>query len=442
MAKPRGSLLEGNVGQQIRSLSIPMLWGLASINVFYIADTWFIGQLGTKYLAAFGFIAPVIMVFMGAVFGLMIGSTSVLARLYGAGDMEKLRQVSTDTWTLTFIVITTASIIGISTVDHIFRLMGAPEDLLPMIDEFMFVWYCGLPFLSLTMVCYSFLRATGDTTFQASMQVIATVIMLGLDPLLIYGWAGFPRMELTGAALALVTSNIICFFVTVYRVVIRRRMLSGMIFHAGIFESWKKVLHIGLPSIISNQVAPISFGIVTSLAAGFGNEAVAALGVANRIENVVAMFFYCLGSGISIFAAQNHGAGNYGRIQEAARIGAGYSLLLGVLSAVALYAFATPIAALFDDNKQVILYTAQYLMIVPISYAGFSVMIIGNSIFNAVGKPLPATALIMLKMVVFYVPLAYVMQGYFGFTGILVALMITNIVTGLISYLWNRKAIS
>lgn len=442
MAENRATLLEGDVGRQIRSLSIPVVWGLISINVFYIADTWFIGKLGTKYLAAFGFISPMVMLFMGVIFGLMVGATSVLARIYGAGDMEKLRQTSTDVWLLTFICVTVVSIVGIFTIDDLFRRMGAPEDLLPMIDAFMMIWYCGLPFLSLTMVGYSFLRATGDTKFQSSMQMTATVIMLVLDPFLIYGWAGFPRMELAGAAAALVASNVICFFISMYRIIIRRRMVSGVIFHAGIVESWRKVLHIAVPCIFSNLIAPISLAVVTRMAAAFGQPAVAALGVASRIENTVVMLFYALASGVAIFAGQNHGAGNYGRIQEAARISSIYSIVIGLSAALVLYILAVPIAGFFDDNPQVVGYTAEYLRIVPVSYAAFSVMIICNSIFNAAGKPLPPTVTMILKMVVMYVPLAYILQKYMGFTGIVVALAVTNIVIGIISYLWNKKAIS
>lgn len=442
MAEIRASLLEGDIKRQLRDLSVPVVWGLISINVFYIADTWFIGRLGTEYLAAFGFISPMIMLFMGVIFGLMVGATSVLSRIYGAGDMEKLRQTCADIWLLTLICVTAASVLGLATIDSLFRRMGAPESLLPMIDEFMVVWYCGLPFLSLTMVGYSFLRAAGDTKFQSSMQITATAIMLALDPVLIYGWFGFPRLELTGAALALVVSNVICFFITIYRIVIRRRMVARLSFHAGIVESWKKLLHIAVPNIFSNLIAPVSLAIVTRMTAAFGQAAVAALGVASRIENTVVMMFFALAGGMAIFSGQNYGAGNYGRIQQAARIGAGYALVIGFASAAILYLVAEPLAAVFDSNPDVIAHTAQYLRVVPVSYAAFGVMLICSSIFNAAGKPVPPTVLVVLKMVVLYVPLAYILQGYFGFTGIVVALSVTNVVTGVIAYLWNRKAIS
>jgi Na+-driven multidrug efflux pump len=96
----------------------------------------------------------------------------------------------------------------------------------------------------------------------------------------------------------------------------------------------------------------------------------------------------------------------------------------------------------FDSNPDVVGFAKQYLHWVPISYAALGTMILANGIFNSIGRPLPSMLIIFMKAVVLYIPMAWWLKGIFGFTGILMALMLTNIMVGVISFFWSRKAIS
>ena len=117
-------------------------------------------------------------------------------------------------------------------------------------------------------------------------------------------------------------------------------------------------------------------------------------------------------------------------------------MIWGLGIAAGLWIFAYNIPTFFDTNPQVIAYTAQYLHWVPISYGALGVLVVSNAALNAMGKPLPATTLILLKTFVIYVPLAYLLQAKMGFSGILAALLVTNFILGIVSYFWNRKIAS
>jgi len=200
---------------------------------------------------------------------------------------------------------------------------------------------------------------------------------------------------------------------------------------------------VALPSIVSNQIAPISAAIITWMAAGFGREAVAALGVASRIEAIALLVFYATGASVSIFTGQNFGAGNFGRIKEAVEAGSRFAIGWGLLMAAGLWVFATRIPVYFAENApQVVSHAADYLRWVPISYGALGTMIISNAALNGMGRPLPATLLILLKAIILYIPLAWLLQAHMGFQGILIALMATNFTVGLISYVWNREVAS
>lgn len=438
----RKNLLEGDVGSHLRRLAFPLMWGLFAMSAFNIADTVYISRLGTSALAALGFTIPLVMFFMGIIFGLTVGTTSVLARAYGEGDLEKVRGLATDSLVLSALLATASSIIGYFLIDHVFALMGAQRDIMPLIHRYMAIWYCGMVSTALLFSGNACIRATGDTLFPAIIMTLTAVINICLDPFLIFGWGPFPRMGLAGAALTLVIANSLACMTSLYCLAFRKKILSPVLFHANTLKSWKRVLHVGVPSMFSNMIAPVSAAVITWLAAGLGKETVAALGIATRIEGLALLVFFALGAGVSIFTGQNYGAGNYGRIAEITRLAAKYSLYCGLGLAAVLWFFAKDIPLFFDKQPLVISGITEYLHIVPISYGAMGVMITSNAALNAMGKPFPATVLILLRTFGLYVPLAWLAGKYYNFTGILMALFFTNVVIGIISYLWNKRLVA
>jgi len=436
----RKNLLEGDVAPHLRRLAFPLMWGMFAMTAFGIVDSLYISRLGTSALAALGFTMPLVMFFMGIIFGLSVGTMSVLSRAYGEGDFDRVRRLATDSLVLTTILVAASAIVGYFLIDHIFLLMGASREILPLIHHYMAIWYGGMTFLSIQLIGNSCIRATGDTAFPSMMMTLSAVISICLDPFLIFGWGPFPEMGLTGAAVTVAVAYVMTATASLYFLVFRKKILLARVFHEGTVASWKKILHVGIPSIISNMIAPLSAAIVTWMVADLGKEAVAALGIATRIEGSAILVFYSLGAGVSIFTGQNFGAGNYGRIGEITNIAAEYSLAWGAAIAALLWIFAERISLFFDGHALVIAYITQYLRIVPISYGAMGIMVTANAALNAMGKPLPATALVLLRAFVIYIPLAWLAEKHYGFSGILMALAFTNIAVGSVSYLWNKNA--
>ncbi|MDE1153412.1 MAG: MATE family efflux transporter [Micavibrio sp.] len=442
-ATPRPSLLEGDVGRHLRRLALPLAWGMLAMTSFSVADTFFISRLGTQYLAALGFCLPVVMFFMGIIFGLSVGTSAAVSRVYGSGDFPRVQRLASDAVSLTAVIILVASVIGFFAQEHIFKLMGATPDLMPLIRSYMNIWYIGMPFMGVMMNGNACIRATGDTRFVSHMMTLLSVTNILLDPCLIFGFGPFPQMGMAGAAATHVVAAYVTCMVSLYVIIFKKKMIrTDLIIHPGLMDSWKRVLHVAIPSVISNQIAPISAAIITWMAARFGGEAVAALGVASRIEGLAILVFYSMGASVSIFTGQNFGAGNLGRIKEVTETASRYAVIWGFFTAAILWLFALEIPALFDKNPLVIAYTGHYLQWVPISYGAFGMMVVSNAALNSMGKPMQATVLILLRSVIIYVPFAYLLQHYMGFQGILVALMVTNFAVGLVSYLWNREVAS
>jgi putative MATE family efflux protein len=344
----RENLLEGDIAPHLRRLSIPLVWGLFAMTSFGIVDALYISRLGTLSLAAFGFTIPVVMFFMGIVYGLAVGTTSLLARVHGEGDFAKVQRLATDSMVLTTIIVCVSSIVGYFLIDGVFRLMGAGADVMPLVHSFMAIWYMGMIFMGYMFVANACIRAAGNTRLPAALLILTSVLNACIDPFLIYGWGPFPKMGLNGAALTLVISYTITGAVGLYFVICKEDLIRLPLFHEATLHSWKRILHVGIPSMIANLIGPLSQAAVTWLAAIIGTEAVAALGVATRIEALAVLVFYAMGAGISIFAGQNFGAGNYGRVKEMISLGSRYALLWGGFIMVILWAFADEIPLFFD----------------------------------------------------------------------------------------------
>jgi putative MATE family efflux protein len=326
------------------------------------------------------------------------------------------------------------------TIEPLFRTLGAKNETIPLIREYMRIWYIGVPFVIIPMVGNNAIRATGDTKTPSAIMMVAVIVNLVLDPLLIFGLGPFPRLELAGAALATVLARATTLIVSLVILSRRENMITlkapGM---KEVFQSWKQILYIGIPTAGTNIILPVSIGIVTRLVSAYGPESVAGFGVASRVEMFALTLIFALGTVIIPFVGQNLGAGKNERIWEGVKFSLLFSMLWGVFLFVLLLFFARPISGIFNENPDVIESTALYLIIVSISYGAQGVFRLTSSIFNGLKKPLPAALLAIVRMFVFYIPFALLGSRIFELRGIFAAAALANFATALISFLWIKK---
>ncbi len=418
-----------------------MLGGILSMILFNVADTFFVGQLGTRQLAAISFTFPVVMVLISLAIGLGSGTSSVLARAIGSGDREYVRRLTSDAMLLAFVIVGILALLGIATIDPLFRALGASDELLPLLRDYMEIWYLGMVFLVVPMVGMAGIRATGDARLPGLMMISTSLLNVALDPILIFGLFGMPRLELQGAALASVIARTLTFVVSLSVLHFRLRMLSfrwlGM---AAMLRSWRAVLHVGLPAAGTQVIIPVSNGLIIAMIAPFGLEAVAGFGVATRIEAVAMVAFFAISAIIGPFMGQNMGAGRWDRNRQAVRLLGRFCLVWGGAMALLLALVGSDLARLFNDAPAIVAVAGAYLSMVPISYAAYGFAMIAIAAFNGLGRPLPAVGISTLRVFVVYLPLALLGRWLFGVEGIFAAALLANLGVGFGSYLWIRRA--
>jgi putative MATE family efflux protein len=440
MQAQKARLTQGPVGRHLVDMTLPMLLGITTMMAQSFIDAWFLGKVGDRALAAFSFGFPILMIVTSVAIGLGAGTSSVVARAIGNEDHSRAKRLVTDSLILSFLITATVSFIGLLTIDPLFRLLGAPEDMIPMIRSFMTILYAGVPFVVVGMVGMSGMRATGDTRLPGKLMIAGALLNVVLDPIFIFGLGPVPAMGLDGAAMAGLLARGAIFVGTLYLLLHRLHMVT---FEkpelAELRQSWRDILHVGLPAAGTNAIVPVGLAVITAMIARFGPEAVAGFGVASRIESLVLVLYYALSAVIGPFVGQNLSAGKDDRIQLSLRLCAMFCMASGLVVAILLALLSGFLPGLFSDNEAVMSVTRMFLWVAPISYGAYGIVMVVNAAFNGLGKPMPGVIISVTRILGLYVPLAMLGMYLYGIVGIFAAYAAANLISGAIGYFWARN---
>ncbi|HBL55098.1 MAG TPA: MATE family efflux transporter [Deltaproteobacteria bacterium] len=435
-------MTEGPVGPSLIRLSIPMIFGLVSILLINLVDTFYISLIGVRELVAISFTFPVTFTLMSFSFGIGIGASAVISRAIGEGDHHRVQRLTTDSLLLVALIILCVAGISFISLRSIFTLMGATDESFPLIEEYMIPWLMGVVFVVIPIVGNSAIRATGDTKTPSLIMVIAAVVNAVLDPLLIFGYGPFPELGIQGAAIATVISFISIMLAGLWVLGIRNRMLTanwpGI---AEILRSWKALLYIGIPAMLTQLLFPVSNAVLTRIAADLGDATVAAFGVGTRIESLAMIGSMALSSVIIPFIGQNYGAQNFDRIKDASRFLLRFALVWGASVWAILALISGGIAWAFTDDPEIQNFIQQFFWIVPFGFAFHGISQLISASCNALHRPFHSTTINILRLFLFLIPLVYLGSQIWGTTGFFFGIALGNLATGGIAWFWFRSTI-
>jgi len=431
-------LTQDPVPKALFRLTAPMMLGVSSTILVSMLEIAFIGQLGTVQLAAITFTFPLVMILTSIALGIGIGTSSVIARGIGSGTREDARRLGTHSLILVGVSTFVLSLLGWVSINPVFTALGATPEVLVEIHRYLDIYYPGVVLMTLTMVAGNIMRANGSANIPGVVMTLGALANLILDPILIFGWFGLPRMELAGAAAAMVitragTAAVLLYYVAQGHMILTRRVWPEF------FRSCKRILHVGLPAMATQLIGPISAAIATRLLAGHGEVVVAGYGVATRVEAVAVMLLFALSGSIGPFVGQNWGANRPERVAEGLRVAYQFCIAWGIIAALPMIFFGGTIASWIDDTASVMATAAFYLAVVPWSYGLWGILMMTSASFNALGKPIPSTVLSFTRMFILFIPMALLLNQLLGFQGIFIATAISNSVMGILGFLWFRK---
>ncbi len=439
--KSRPKLTEGPVLSHLLRLGIPMSIGIFAVMSASVIDTFYVSRLGTTPLAAVSFCVPLLFVLQSLSVGLGAGASSVVSRAAGEGDHDRLSRQTTDSVLLAFLIVAAFATAGYFGFEQIVRLAGASDELMPDIRSYLRISFIGSAFIVGPMVAGNILRALGDARVPGMTMVAGAAINLILDPFLIFGIGPFPRMEVAGAALATVLSNVLAIVVMGWYMVHRERLIVLKLPPWDeLAHSWWEVLKVGVPATATNIANPITIFIVTAAFATYGDAAVAGIGVAGRIEFLFAIPLLALSASIGPITGQNGGAGLHLRVREAFRASFMVSAIWAAGTGITLFFLSGFVAHLFSADPDVQYVIRLHLSIVPLTAMGYGIVITAAAGFNALGRPLPGMIMTFGRSFVLIGVGVWVGGHYFGILGVIMVLAMANMISGVLALLWVRQA--
>lgn len=360
----------GSIPRLLITFAIPLLIGNLFQQLYNTVDSIVVGNFVSKQaLAAVGCSTPIINMLIGVFMGFSSGAGVVISQYYGAKDGEKLHDAVQTAITLTLILCTVLTAVGVTAAPFLLRMMDTPADVFPEAVEYLRIFFWGMTGTLLYNMGAGVLRAVGDSTRPLYFLIFSTLLNTVLDVLFVrfFSWG------IAGAAWATVISQCISALLvmlllsrakTDYRVDYRRLGIRGRIL--------RKILAIGLPSALQLGITAFSNVFVQSYINRFDSSAMAGWAAYLKIDSFAMLPMMSLSLSITTFVGQNLGAGNRDRAISAPKLAMKMGLAVMVVILTPLMIFAPQLVRLFNGDPEVLRFGTWFIRVISPFYLTFS----------------------------------------------------------------------
>ncbi|MGL1891337.1 MAG: MATE family efflux transporter [Spirochaetaceae bacterium] len=441
-------LLQGDIKKHMIRLALPNMGGMLAIILFNITDTFFVSKLGVNSLAAMGFTFPIVMVIGAISSGISMGAGSILARAVGKKDHHLMNRIATDGILLSIMAVAIISIFGLTTITPLFRVLGAEENIIPLIKQYMVVWYSGVIFIVMPPVSDSCMRAIGDMKRPFYVMLVCAGVNFILDPIFIFdNFTIFNininglNLGIKGAAFATLIARASGMIVSLSFVHFKYKLIDFKYnSFKELLDSWKNILSIGIPGALVRLLPQLVRGFLTKLAATVGGTtAVAAIAAASRIESFSAIISMAVGVSLIPIMGQNYGAGKLERVEESRKLIIKIAIVYGVILTALAALFWRQLGGIFSTDEQVITYIGNYLVIIMVGSVGLNLYNWLSEGLVAIGKPKISLILNSIGTLLILIPFLYLGANIGGFRGMIVGLAIGQIIIGIVAEIIGKK---
>ena len=434
------------VKQAVLKMAVPTVIGQLIVLVYNLADTFFVGRTGNPYMVAGASLILPIFNISNALSGVIgMGGGTLISRLLGANRREEAGKVSAFTFYTAILIGFVWSLLIMMFMDPLLNLLGASSNTYTYAYQYAFcVVVLGSVPTVLQLTCAQMLRATGfsgKAGFGVSMGGILNVI---LDPLFMF--VLLPKgYEIVGAGIATLLSNVITmiYFMVQIHLSKNQSVLSLSIKDAKPeASSIKSIFVTGIPGGISNLLFDISQVMINKLMSAYGDIALAAIGIVLKAERIPLNTGVGICQGMIPILAYNYTARNKERMKETIRFSRMCGLIVAAFSIV-LYELAAPqIMQIFINESQTVALGASFLrarcLATPFMFMAFHTLYS----FQAMGEGKIALKLAVLRQLILYIPILWIMDRLFGMYGLVWAQLIGDIFTDIVSISWFNKKIN
>lgn len=372
----------------VRQIALPASTGMVFQTLFNVIDTWFAGLISTEALAALAVSFPVYFLVIALMIGIGSGSSALIANAIGTGDKKQACRLFGQAILVALFAGMVVALYGVFFADQLFRFAGVQGEALDLAKIYLLPILMTSSFILLNGVCNGFLSAQGDTRSFRNALIFGTVLNAALNPIFIFGLGPLPALGVFGIALSTIMIQALqC----AYLLTRAKRNDLGRIFQYRDLvpdpTSMAILLRQALP--VAGQMLTTGIGLfaITYFMGRHGEDAIAAYGIALRIEQLAMLPLIGLNTAALSLVGQNFGAGLQDRVTTTARTALGYGLLGMAASAMLIWPFRIELMAIFATDQDVISLGAAYLSVAVLNFKAYALLTISSGILQGMKRP-------------------------------------------------------
>ena len=423
-------MTETPVPKLIITLGIPTTISMLVTNIYNMADTYFVGRIGTSASGAVGIVFGLMAIIQA--FGFMFGhgAGSIISRRLGAKDVESASKFASTSFVSSLAVGAAITVLGFLFLNPLMRLLGSTDTILPYARTYASFILLASPFMASSCVMNNILRYEGRAALAMVGLTSGGILNIFGDWLLMEGFG----LGVMGAGLATAVSQIISFCILLFM------FLSGKTESKFALKWVTKdigdvvmICKTGLPSLMRQGLTSVSTMVLNGQAAIYGDAAVAAMSIVNRICSFIFSVALGIGQGFQPVSAFNYGAKKYGRVRQGFCFTLGLSeVLLGTIAVVGMI-YSSHFVAFFRNDPKVI-DIGNFALSVQLAALFFQPLTVcSNMLFQSVGKNGTATFLAMLRSGLCFIPVIVLLSRVLGLTGVEISQTVADVLAFFIS---------
>ena len=427
------------IGKLLIKQAVPASIGILVMSLNILVDTIFVGHwIGSQAIAAINVVLPVSFFIAALGMSIGIGGSSIISRALGAKQTSKALKTFGNQITMTIILTFTLVFFGLYHIENIIPVFGGKGTIFEPAKIYYRIVLYGVPFLALSMMGNTVIRAEGKPKFAMYAMMIPSITNLLLDVLLI----NVMDFGMMGAAWATTGSYILCFVFILWFFISKNSEMKISLPHFILQRSIvAEISNLGSVTLSRQAVVSITYLLMNNILFDFGGEtSVTSYAIVSRMLMFALFPIFGITQGFVPIAGYNYGAKNYDRVKQSIRIAIIYAMVMASLVFVLLIGFPELITRMFTTDALVIEKTPTAMRWVFAATPIIAVQLIGSAYFQAVGKSIPALLLTLSRQGFFFIPLIFILPLWYGELGVWMAFPVSDVLSTLLTaYILYRE---
>lgn len=432
-------LIEGSIPRGIIKLLIPIISGSFVQMAYNMADMLWLGQISSGAVAAAGAGGFFIWLCSSLAMTTKIGAEITISQSIGAKNLKRALDFAKNNISLAAIMgLAIAAIIYIF-AESLISLFNFDKDVKDLGISYLKIVAPGLFIIFNINTFVGIYNGSGDTKTPFKVYLYGLLFNIVLDPILIYGYLGFPALGVVGAAIATLTSLVFTLIIFYIKINKFRALGDKIKIYASIKKDYiRTIIKLGLPTALQSSLFAMFSMTLASIASKWGHAGVAAQSIGGQVEAITWMTSIGLSTALGTFTGQNFGANKYGRIIKGYRFSSTLALGIGLFSGLIFYFFGYDIFRIFvPHDPTTIEIGGNYMRILAYSQIFMAIELVVTGVFNGCGKTIPP-AIIGIVLTGARIPLALYLSSFpsIGINGIWLSITISSILKGCTLQIW------